>query len=238
MQARQELQATRMEMQSSHEELKSFNEELQSTNEELQSTNEELTTSKEEMQSLNEELQTVNYELQGKVDELSMVNSDMKNLLDSTKIGTLFLNNALQVRRFTSQMSAITNLIPGDVGRPVTDIASELIYPELPKDVKEVLRTLNTVEKQVNAGDGRWFNVRILPYRTLDDKIDGVVVTFVDITDSKALEVHLLKKHAAMQKRLTNQDTELAQTEVKLLDEVESGQREVAAGDASKKQKK
>jgi two-component system CheB/CheR fusion protein len=135
MQAHQELQVTRTEMQSSHEELKSFNEELQSTNEELQSTNEELTTSKEEMQSLNEELQTVNYELQAKIDELALTNNDMKNLMDSTKIATLFLDNALCVRRFTSQMSIITNLIPGDVGRPITNIASNLFYAELAGDV-------------------------------------------------------------------------------------------------------
>jgi two-component system, chemotaxis family, CheB/CheR fusion protein len=237
MQARQELQSTHIAMQSSHEELKSFNEELQSTNEELQSTNEELTTSKEEMQSLNEELQTVNYELQGKVDELSMVNNDMKNLLNSTEIGTLFLNNELQVRRFTSEMSVITNLIPGDIGRPVTDIASELFYPELPKDVKEVLRTLNTVEKLVSAG-GRWFNVRILPYRTLDDKIDGVVVTFVDTTDFKTLENQLLKTQAAMENRLTSQDTKLAQANARLQNEIKKGQREVAAGDASQEKGK
>jgi two-component system, chemotaxis family, CheB/CheR fusion protein len=211
LQARQELQVTRTEMQSAQEELKSFNEELQSTNEELQSTNEELTTSKEEMQSLNEELQTVNYELQAKVDELSLTNNDMKNLMDSTKIATLFLDNMLCVRRFTSQMSVITNLIPGDVGRPVTDISSDLFYPELGADVSEVLRTLNTVEKQVSADDGRWFKVRILPYRTLDNRIDGVVVTFVDITESKVLEAKLRQTQAAIEKRLSDQGRELTQ---------------------------
>ena len=141
-QAREELQTTREEMQTSQEELKSTNEELQSTNEELQSTNEELTTSKEEMQSLNEELQTVNTELQAKVDELVAANNDMKNLLNSTDIATVFLDNDLRVRRFTTQATKLIKLIPGDVGRPVTDLASDLLYPELAEDAREVLRTL------------------------------------------------------------------------------------------------
>ena len=115
---------------------------MQSTNEELQSTNEELTTSKEEMQSLNEELQTVNTELQAKVDELSRSNNDMKNLLNSTDIATLFLDNDLNVRRFTTQATKIIKLIPGDVGRPITDLASDLLYPELADDAQEVLRKL------------------------------------------------------------------------------------------------
>ncbi len=147
MQVRQQLQNSREEMQTSQEELRSANEELQSTNEELQSTNEELTTSKEEMQSLNEELQTVNSELQTKVDELSRSNNDMKNLLNSTDIATVFLGKDLQVRRFTTQATKIIKLIPGDVGRPITDLASNLDYPALVKDVRQVLLTLATVEK-------------------------------------------------------------------------------------------
>ena len=138
----EESRPVREEMQTSQEELKSANEELQSTNEELQSTNEELTTSKEEMQSLNEELQTVNHELQAKVDELSRANNDMKNLLNSTDIATLFLDDDLNVRRFTAQTTKIIKLIPGDVGRPITDLASDLVYPELAADAREVLRTL------------------------------------------------------------------------------------------------
>ena len=204
-QARQELQTTREEMQTSQEELKSTNEELQSTNEELQSTNEELTTSKEEMQSLNEELQTVNNELQAKVDDLSRTNNDMKNLLDSTDIATLFLDNALCVRRFTSQTTKITQLIASDVGRPITDIASDLFYPELAEDVRQVLRTLVRAEKQVAARDGRWFTVRILPYRTLENMIDGVVITFVDITVSKTLEAELRQTQADLEKRMAKQ---------------------------------
>jgi two-component system CheB/CheR fusion protein len=189
--ARAEARANHEEMQTSHEELRSTNEEMQSTNEELQSTNEELTTSKEEMQSLNEELQTVNNELQAKVDELSRASSDMKNLLDSTDIATLFLDNELNVRRFTPQATNIIKLIPADTGRPITDLATELRYPELAADAREVLRKLVAVEKPISAHDGRWFSVRIMPYRTMDDRIDGVVITFADITVSKTLEAKL-----------------------------------------------
>jgi two-component system CheB/CheR fusion protein len=192
--ARMEVQNVREEMQTSQEELKSTNEELQSANEELQSTNEELTTSKEEMQSMNEELQTVNNELQAKVDELSHVNSDMKNLLDSTDIATLFLDNTLHVRRFTAQTSKITQLIPADVGRPITDIASALLYPQLAEDTREVLRTLVKVDRQISLPSGDWFGTRILPYRTLENMIDGVVITFTDITVSKKLEAELRAK--------------------------------------------
>jgi two-component system CheB/CheR fusion protein len=200
-----ELQTTREVMQTSQEELRSTNEEMQSTNEELQSTNEELMTSKEEMQSLNEELQTVNTELQAKVDELSRSNNDMKNLLNSTDIATLFLDNDLKVRRFTTQATKIIKLITGDVGRPITDLASDLLYPELPADAREVLRKLGFVEKPVNARDGRWFTVRIMPYRTLDDRIDGVVITFADITTAKTLEAQLREKHEILEKFVAKQ---------------------------------
>ncbi len=195
---RHELQATREEMQSSQEELKSSNEEMQSTNEELQSTNEELTTSKEEMQSLNEELQTVNAELQAKVDELSRTSNDMKNLLNSTDIATLFLDNELRIRRFTPQTTSIIKLIPGDVGRPLTDIVSELKYPELPDEAREVLRTLVFAQKEVPASDGRWFSARIMPYRTQENKIDGLVITFTDITTAKNLETELRRANAML----------------------------------------
>ena len=189
--AREEVQSIREEMQTSHEELKSANEELQSTNEELQSTNEELTTSKEEMQSLNEELQMVNAELQSKVDELSATSNDMKNLLNSTDIATVFLDNLLHVRRFTSQATHIFKLIPGDVGRPLSDIVHDLDYPELQDDAQEVLRTLVFSEKQIASRNGGWYIVRIMPYRTLENVIDGVVITFIDISEAKRLEAEL-----------------------------------------------
>ncbi len=186
--AQEDLQSSREEMQSSQEELRSANEELQSANEELQSSNEELTTSKEEMQSMNEELQTINNELQAKVDQLSRAESDMNNLLNSTDIATLFLDGELGVRRFTTAATKLIKLIPGDVGRPITDIAAELLYPELAEDAREVLRTLVFISKEVPASDDRSFTVRIMPYRTQDNKIDGVVITFADITASKALQ--------------------------------------------------
>ncbi len=188
---REEMQNTLEEMQTSQEELKSTNEELQSTNEELQSTNEELTSSKEEMQSLNEELQTVNAELQSKVDDFSRVDNDMKNLLNSTDIATLFLDKELNIRRYTNQATKIFKLIKSDIGRPFTDLVSDLIYPELTADALEVLRTLVFIQKPIPANDGRWFSIRIMPYRTFDDRIDGLVITFINISDLKQVELEL-----------------------------------------------
>ncbi len=199
---RAEAHATHEEMQTSQEESRSANEELQSTNEELQSTNEELTTSKEEMQSLNEELQTVNAELQTKVDELSRTTNDMKNLLDSTDIATLFLDKELNVRRFTPQATKIIKLLPADVGRPITDLTSELSYPELATDAREVLRTLALTEKPIGARAGRWYMVRVMPYRTADERIDGVVITFADITAAKTLEAQLRATQAGLEKKV------------------------------------
>ena len=190
-QARNEIQAVRDEMQTSREELKSANEELQSTNEELQSTNEELTTSKEEMQSLNEELYTVNAELQSKVDDLSLVNSDMKNLLNSTDIATIFLDSDLRIRRFTAPATQIYKLIQTDLRRPLSDIVNDLDFPDLETEALEVIRSLVFCERQVPTKNGRWYNVRIMPYRTIENVIDGVVVTFINITESKLLEAQL-----------------------------------------------
>lgn len=189
--AREELQTVREEMQSSQEELKSTNEELQSTNEELQSTNEELTTSREEMQSMNEELQTVNAEQQSKMDDLARVHNDMRNLLNSTEIVTVFLDNQLHIRRFTSGADKLFKLIQSDVGRPLSDIVSDLQYAGMADDAREVLRTLSFSEKQVSTNDGRWFSVRIMPYRTMEDVIAGVVITFLNITAAKELEAEL-----------------------------------------------
>lgn len=204
-QCRSELQVTREEMQTSQEELRAANEELQSTNEELQSTNEELTTSKEEMQSMNEELQTVNHELQSKVDALSQASDDMRNLLNSTEIATLFLDEELKVRRFTNQTTSIIKLIPGDAGRPITDLVTELEYPNLASDVREVLRSLIFHTCQVPTRDGRWFNVRIMPYRTQDNRIDGVVITFVDVSQAKLQEDALKEALTALQCRFAKQ---------------------------------
>jgi two-component system CheB/CheR fusion protein len=189
--AHEEIRALRQEMRASQEELQSANEELQSTNEELQSANEELTTSKEEFQSMNEELQTINVELHLKLEDLALAQSDMQNLLNSTDIATLFLDNELNVRRFTEHMSRIVQLREGDIGRPLSDLASTLIYPQLHADAKDTLRTMVFSEKQIATTDGHWYTVRIMPYRTVSDVIQGVVITFVDITAAKELESRL-----------------------------------------------
>ncbi len=185
---REQLQASIEEAKSSQEELKSTNEELQSTNEELQSTNEELTTSKEELQSLNEELITVNAELQNKVDELTQINNDMKNLLNSTDIATIFVDNDLNVKRFTTQATKIINLRQTDIGRPLTDLVTNLEHADMVENIREVVHTLMSMEKQVETKDGRHCIMRIMPYRTLDNVIDGAVITFNDITKIKLME--------------------------------------------------
>ncbi|MBN1767032.1 MAG: PAS domain-containing protein [Prolixibacteraceae bacterium] len=190
---REELQSTREDMQATQEELKSANEEMQSTNEELQSTNEELTTSKEEMQSLNEELQTINAELQSKVADYIATNNDMKNLLNSTDIATLFLDKELNIRRFTNQLTKLFKLRQSDIGRPFTDMVTDLNYPEMTEHAIEVLNTLVYKETAVSTNYGKWFTVRIMPYRTFDDRIDGLVITLIDITKAKKMEVELEK---------------------------------------------
>ncbi len=195
---RGEMHAMHEEMQTSQEELKSANEELQSTNEELQSTNEELTTAKEEMQSMNEELQTVNAEQAARMEELTRASDDMKNLLNGTDIATVFLDGELRVRRFTTGATRLFKLIPGDVGRPLTDVVNLLVDLDLAREAREVLRTLVFSQKQVAAEGGGWFEVRVLPYRTVDNRIDGVVMTFVDITKTKTLEAELRRAAAAL----------------------------------------
>lgn len=189
--AREELRIARVEMQMSRAELQSANQELQATNEELQSANEELTSSKEELQSMNEELQTVNHELEAKLSELALAGSDMANLLDSTRIATLFLDAELRVRRFTSQAAELISLIATDVGRPVTDLSTILDYASLADDAREVLQSLVTVEKQIATRDGRWYSVRIMPYRTHDGGVDGLVLTFNETTEARSLEATL-----------------------------------------------
>ena len=185
---KERLQTTTEEMDSAVEELKSSNEELQSTNEEMQSSNEELMTSKEEMQSLNEELSTVNSELEGKVNELTRLNNDMKNLYDSTEIATIFLDNHLCVKGFTPPATKISNLIKADIGRPFIQIVSKLKYENLVKNIREVIDTALPKETQVETADGCWYMMRILPYRTVENTIEGAVLTFSDITNVKRTE--------------------------------------------------
>ncbi|WP_394348336.1 CheR family methyltransferase [Pedobacter westerhofensis] len=185
---KQQLHSTIEQMETSLEELKSTNEELQSTNEELQSTNEEALTTKEEMQSLNEELMTINLQYQNKAEELTQLNNDMKNLLDNTEIGTIFLDNHLNILRFTPQVTRLFNVIPGDVGRSITHIVSNFEYPFLEDAIKEVIEKLVGKEMEVSTKKDEWYNLRIMPYRTMDNFISGAVVTFTKITPVKAME--------------------------------------------------
>lgn len=190
---REYLQTTIEELETSNEELKSTNEELQSSNEELQSTNEELETSKEELQAVNEELITLNSELQLKIDELSEANNDMYNLLTSTNIGTIFLDTNLLIKRFTPSITKVFNLINSDIGRPITHISSNLIYENLAYDVENVLSTLISKEIDVQTKENKYYRMRIIPYRTTENVIDGTVVTFIDITNNKNIELQLNK---------------------------------------------
>jgi two-component system CheB/CheR fusion protein len=178
-------------MQITQEEQKSTNEELQSANEELQSMNEELTTSKEEMQSLNEELHTLNVELQSKIEISLRLNNDLINLLNSTEIATLFIDKELKIRQFSKSITNIFKFQESDIGRVFTDLVSDLDYPGIYGDAQEVLQTLIFKEKEIATKDSRWFKIRIMPYRTVDDKIDGLVITFVDVTKLKNIEFNL-----------------------------------------------
>jgi len=209
-------QTTIEELETANEELKSTNEEMQSTNEELQSTNEELETSKEEMQSLNEELQTVNAELQGKVEELSRANNDMKNLLNSTDIATVFLDNNLHIQRYTEQARTVIRLIPSDIGRSIADLVSMLQYDRLLEDAREVLRNLVPKEIEVRGQRGdAWYLMRILPYRTTENVIEGLVLTFVNITKMRRLQEeqrHLLETLSNSPTCMFGHDRELRYT--------------------------
>jgi two-component system CheB/CheR fusion protein len=192
------LRASNEELETANEELKSSNEEMQSVNEELQSTNEELETSKEELQSVNEELATVNAELQAKVSDLSHAYNDMNNLLAGTGIATVFVDLQLRILRFTPSATQVINLIPGDVGRPVGHILTNLLeYDRLVADVRGVLDSLTPVELEVQTRQGAWYTLRIQLYRTLDNVIEGAVITFVDISDRKQAEA-TARVHASL----------------------------------------
>ena len=201
------LNAAKEQLETSNEELKSSNEEMQSVNEELQSSNEELETSKEEMQSINEELSTVNTELQAKVCDLSRANNDMNNLLAGTGIGTVFVDHSLRILRFTPTAAQIINLISSDVGRPVAHLVSNLVgYVDLVSDIKSVLQTLIPKQLEVQANDGKSYVLRILPYRTLDNVIEGAVITFVEITEVIRARVALDKANALLRLAVVVQD--------------------------------
>jgi len=204
---KQELWAQEEYLQTTNEEFKSTNEEMQSVNEELQSTNEELQTSREEMQSINEELATVNYELQTKVADLSRANNDINNLLAGTGIATIFLDNELRILRFTPNAAGIINLIEGDMGRPLDHMVSNLVgYERLSEDTRAVLDTLVPKEIEVQAKEGSWYILRIRPYRTLGNVIEGLVLTFVDITGPKRAQAALQKANDLLRPPVAGRD--------------------------------
>ncbi len=228
---RQLLQNTVEEMQGAQEELRSANEELQSYNEELQSTNEELTTSKEELQSLNEEMQTVNAELQSKIDELSQSNNDMKNLLNGIDVATIFLDNDLNIKRFTPQAVNIAHLIAGDVGRPFAHVVNSLKYDRILDDAKTVLDTLLPKEAQVQTNNDSWYHMRVLPYRTSDNVIDGVVITFTDISAQKNTEEILRKQSAELEQTRRYAESIVAAMQVPLV--ILNGQLQIVSASHS-----
>lgn len=186
--SKQQLQTVIEEYETSQEEMKAANEEMQSTNEELRSTMEELETSKEELQSINEELQTVNQENRHKVEELSQLSSDLQNLLASTDIATLFLDRDMRILRFTPRLSDIFNVRVTDRGRPISDLTHRLGYQNLREDALEVLDRLAPLEREIEDNRQRWYLTRILPYRSVEDRIEGIVITFTDITHRKQAE--------------------------------------------------
>jgi two-component system CheB/CheR fusion protein len=182
------LRTVREESDAANEELRAANEELQSINEEYRSTSEELETSKEELQSINEELQTVNSELKLKLEAISRAHSDLQNLVAATDIGTLFLNTSLRINRFTERVTELFSLAQSDEGRPITDFAHQLEYDDLVKDACTVLSDLAPIRREIRSRNGRWYDMRLRPYRTVDDRIDGVVITFVDISERHEVE--------------------------------------------------
>jgi len=187
-QTQSRLRTTREESESANEELRAANEELQSINEEYRSTSEELETSKEELQSINEELQTVNSELKLKLEAVSRAHSDLQNLMAATDFGTLFLDASLRIKRFTHQVTDLFSVTPSDEGRPIADFAHRLEYDNLIGDAQKVLADLTPIKHEIRGPNDRWYEVRLRPYRTVDDKIDGVVLTFVDMTDRRHVE--------------------------------------------------
>ncbi len=198
--AQGKLRTMREESEAATEELRAANEELQSINEEYRSTAEELETSKEELQSINEELQTVNTELKLKLETVSRANSDLQNLMAAMDFGTLFLDPNLRIKRFTPQVSDLFSIAPGDEGRPLTDFTNQLDYDGLVADARAVLADLVPIEREVRSRKGNWYLVRFRPYRTVEDKIDGLVATFVDISERRQMETALRTANEKLEK--------------------------------------
>ncbi len=195
------LRTVREESEAANEELRAANEELQSINEEYRSTSEELETSKEELQSVNEELQTLNTELKLKLEIVSRAHSDLQNLMAATDFGTLFLDSGLHIKRFTDRVTELFSVTAADEGRPITDFAHQLEYADLVKDIRTVISDLAPIRREVRSLSGRWYDVRLRPYRTVDDKIDGVVLTFVDISERRHVEEALRESERQLQQQ-------------------------------------
>jgi two-component system CheB/CheR fusion protein len=218
--SREQLRATVEQYEIQQEELRASNEELQAMNEELRSAAEELETSKEELQSVNEELTTVNQELKIKIEELSQANNNFQNLMNSTNIGTIFLDRDLRVRQFTPSARETFNLIPSDIGRPLMDLTTKLKESHLLDEIELVLEKLQIVEREVKTTDGHYFIMRLSPYRTIEDKIDGVVITLVDVSELTTAREELRDAHEELETRVKTRTHELANTNQALRTEV------------------
>ncbi len=222
---KEDLQGSIEQLESANEELKTANEEVMSVNEELQSINEELETSKEELQSLNEELTTVNNQLEGKIAELEAANDDLNNLLKSTSIATIFLDSQYRIRRFTPAATTLFSLIPADAGRPLSDISPKFTDSDLLSDAEAVLGKFTPIEREVQTQDGRWYLRRALPYRTDDERVVGVVVTFSEITERKRAAEDLQRINADLEHRVHQRTVELETLNDQLRQEITERQR-------------
>jgi two-component system CheB/CheR fusion protein len=213
---REQLQVTIEEFDSSNEEMKASNEELQSINEEYRSATEELETSKEEMQSINEELQTVNNDMKLKLEELARAHQELENLMAATEIGMLFLDRELHIQRFTAGTNEVLNILPSDRGRPITHLTHKLKYSNFVEDAELVLRRLAPVEREVQAENDDWYALRFRPYRTAQDRIEGVVVTFINVTALKESEQQLRHSKETLEERVEERTRELKEANQKI----------------------
>jgi two-component system CheB/CheR fusion protein len=225
MHSQSQLRATVEQYEIQTEELRASNEELQSTNEELRSAAEELETSKEELQSVNEELTTVNQELKIKIEELSQANDDFTNLMNSTDIGTIFLDPSFNVKLFTPRARDIFNLISSDIGRPLLDITNNLLYDNLFFDIEQVTSTLQKFETEVQTSDGTWYIMRVLPYRTTENRIEGIVLTFFNISESKAAKVEVERARGELEVKVAERTSDLQQSNIALSTEIDERRR-------------
>jgi two-component system CheB/CheR fusion protein len=213
---REQLQITAEEYESSNEEMKAANEELQSINEEYRSATEELETSKEELQSVNEELQTVNSEMRNKLDELSRAHQELEDLMGATEIATLFLDREMRIQRFTAGVQELFSMLPSDRGRRISDLTHRLGYGEFLEDAERALRKLATIEQEIQNPNGNWYSIRFRPYRTSENRIEGVAITFIDISKLKATEQELMAAKTSLEERVQERTRELDEAYQKL----------------------